>query len=146
MNGTFGHLACSRKFIRYITYIFCTIGRHSASVGDSCKFFWVWLCRDQRRRWKTVFESNLETFAFETEKCLWSLRGVIFKIQPMKEPVKKIVVGGINKDFDDFFFQNSKIFTSSHVECEIKKKIKTLFARSFLKIKVVPQFTPFLNL
>ena len=60
----------------------------------------------------------------------------------MKEPVKKIVVGGINKDFDDFFFQNSKIFTSSHVECEIKKKIKTLFARSFLKIKVVPQFRP----
>ena len=70
----FGMLKEVHKVHNIRMYIFCTIGRHSASVGDSCRFFWVWLCRDQRRRWKTVFESILENFVLETEKCLWSLK------------------------------------------------------------------------
>ena len=52
----------------------------------------------------------------------------------------------INKNFDEK--KKSKVPKFSHqkwVECEMKKKIKTLSAHRFLKVELVPQFRKFLN-
>ena len=62
---------------------------------------------------------------------------------------EKIVAGGINglsinKDFDEKKIQISKIFTSKMGQVWNQKKIKTLSANGFLKIKIVPQFRKFI--
>ena len=52
----------------------------------------------------------------------------------------------INKNFDEE--KNSKIPKFScqkWVECEMKKKFKTLSAHRFLKLELVPQFRKLLN-
>ena len=64
---------------------------------------------------------------------------------------EKIVAGVINglsikKNFDEKKkFKIQKFSRQKWVECEMKKKIKTLSAHHFLKVELVPQIRKLLN-
>ena len=75
--------------------------------------------------------------------------GFFFKIQNfMWEKIVAGVINGlsINKNFDEKKnFKIPKFSRQKWVECEIKKKFKTLSAHHFLKVELVPQFRKLLN-